>query len=191
VIPSSGTTKSPTPSVFGNGGKLSGSKTTHVKRLGLVRGSVVMPKRRRNREPQSENTPIPERFISSHKPDPTLEWCAKCQSHTKEGKITVFNERRGTYEAPCCKYCKARFWWASPLKIQQSVNWMLWIIAGTVVIVTIELVPIIFFRSEWIPFFSICLGVFLPLWVGMLIWFLCLRWQWRNWLSQQPQNVDE
>lgn len=167
-----------TQPVVGNGDKLFSRETTHVERLGLVRGSVVMPKRKRNRESsktQSETTHIPERFITSHKPDYTLEWCAKCRAHTKEGE---FHGR--TEKETCCKYCKARVWWASPLKIQQSVNWMLWIIAGTVVIVTIESVPIIFFRSQWIPIFSICLGVFLPVWVGMLIWFLYLRWQWQN-----------
>ena len=158
-----------------------------------------MSKRNRNgesRKTQSETLPIPERFIRSRNPDYMLEWCAKCRAHTKEGKTTVYcpgDERKAarTYEAACCKYCKARHWWASPLQIQPSVNWMIWIIAGTGGIMTIELVPVIFFRSQWIPFFSICLGVFLPVWVGILIWFLYLRWQWRTWLSQQLQIVNE
>ncbi|MAI73175.1 MAG: hypothetical protein CMM01_20025 [Rhodopirellula sp.] len=66
---------------------------------------------------------------------------------------------------------------------------MIWIIAGTGLIMTLDF--IVFLWRQWIPVASICLGVFLPLWVGMLIWFLYLRWQWRNWLSQQPQIVGE
>ncbi len=155
-----------------------------------------MPKRKRNREPQSENTPIPERFISSHKPDPTLEWCAKCQSHTKQGqrtrKVHSNDGPTRTRQVVCCDYCKAHLGWDKPVDVQKAVKHMLLCIAVIGVIMAIDFAVFSLWDGSGGLMTSLCLSVaILPFVVAMLIWLLYLRWQWRNWLSQQPQNVDE
>ena len=158
-----------------------------------------MPKRMKNREGrerQSGHTSIPDDMIISRRPDPMLEWCATCQSHTKRGqktrKVHGSDGSTKTRQVVCCDYCKAHLGWNKPVEVQRAIKQMLVCIAVIGLIMAIDFAVFSLWDQSGGLMTSLCLSVaILPWIVVMLIWLLYLRWQWCNWITKQPHSVDE
>ncbi len=152
---------------------------------------------RRRRVPQSEKTPITEDAISSHKPDPTLGWCGNCKAHTLPGD-TVVSMHNGevdgittSYRTICCGYCQSRMLWNVPSEIQTTTNWTLGCASVVGLVTALSWTAFALWKHLGGLMIGLVSGPDIIGVLGMLMWFLFLRWQWCKWLNQHPQAADQ
>ena len=157
--------------------------------LAILASLNIAGRIRERRELQREKKTIPERFIRSHLPDATLEWCAACQAHTKQGyktrKVHSNDGPAKTRTVVCCDYCKAHLNWNKPVDIEKVLKQTLVCIAVIGLVMSIDFAVFSLWNGSGGLMTSLCLSVaILPLVVVTLIWVLYLRLQWCKWVTK-------